>query len=123
MKEKIKKLLEHQIADYVARNPRSRRMAAEGRRFLPGGNTRTGAYIAPFPPYAERGEGVYLWDSNDKKYLDVTCGLAVTSLGHSHPEISEVIYNQSKTLIHTTNAFVIEQQGLLAERLCQLSGM
>ncbi len=71
----------------------------------------------------KRGEGVYLWDSNDKKYLDVTCGLAVTSLGHSHPEISEVIYNQSKTLIHTTNAFVIEQQGLLAERLCQLSGM
>ena len=55
----------------------------------------------------KRGEGVYLWDSNDKKYLDVTCGLAVTSLGHSHPEISEVIYNQSKTLIHTTNAFVI----------------
>ena len=71
----------------------------------------------------KRGEGVYLWDADDKQYLDGTCGLAVTGLGHSHPEISEVIYNQSKTLIHTTNAFVIEQQGLLAERLCQLSGM
>ncbi|MEC9205839.1 MAG: aspartate aminotransferase family protein [Pseudomonadota bacterium] len=71
----------------------------------------------------KRGDGVYLWDINDKKYLDVTCGLAVTALGHSHPEINEVIYNQSKTLIHTTNAFIIEQQEKLAKRLCQLSGM
>ena len=63
-----------------------------------------------------RGDGVYLWDSEGKKYLDALCGLAVTGLGHSHPEISKVIYNQSQTLIHTSNAFIIEQQKSLAKR-------
>ena len=70
-----------------------------------------------------KGEGVYLWDDKNNKYLDALCGLAVTSLGHSHPEISKVIYDQSKTLIHTSNAFIIKQQEKLAERLCKLSGL
>ena len=70
-----------------------------------------------------KGEGAYLWDDKNNKYLDALCGLAVTSLGHSHPEISKVIYDQSKTLIHTSNAFIIKQQEKLAERLCKLSGL
>ena len=70
-----------------------------------------------------KGEGAYLWDDKNNKYLDALCGLAVTSLGHSHPEISRVIYDQSKTLIHTSNAFIIKQQEKLAERLCKLSGL
>ncbi len=70
-----------------------------------------------------KGEGVYLWDEHDNKYLDALCGLAVTSLGHSHPEISKAVHVQSQTLIHTSNAFVIKQQELLAERLCKLSGL
>ncbi len=70
-----------------------------------------------------RGEGVYLYDANGKKYLDALCGLAVTSLGHSHPLIAETISNQSKQLIHTSNAFFIDSQEKLAKRLCQLTGM
>ena len=70
-----------------------------------------------------RGEGVYLFDENDKKYLDALCGLAVTSLGHSHPMISKTIENQAKKLIHTSNAFLIDKQEKLAKRLCQLTGM
>ena len=46
-----------------------------------------------------KGDGVYLWDDNGKKYLDALCGLAVTSLGHSNLDISEVLARQSKTLI------------------------
>ena len=71
----------------------------------------------------QKGEGVYLWDTDNKKYLDALSGLAVTSLGHAHPEIADVIHKQSKTLIHTSNAFVIEQQKILAKRLCMLTGM
>ena len=71
----------------------------------------------------QKGEGVYLWDTNNKKYLDTLSGLAVTSLGHAHPEIADVIHKQSKTLIHTSNAFVIQQQKILAKRLCMLTGM
>ena len=70
-----------------------------------------------------KGDGVYLWDDNGKKYLDALCGLAVTSLGHSNLEISEVLAEQSKTLIHTSNAFIIEQQKRLGKKLCMLSGM
>lgn len=70
-----------------------------------------------------KGEGVYLWDDENNKYLDALCGLAVTSLGHSHPEISKALFKQSETLIHTSNAFIIKQQELLAERLCKLSGL
>ena len=71
----------------------------------------------------QKGKGVYLWDTDNKKYLDTLSGLAVTSLGHAHPEIADVIHKQSKTLIHTSNAFVIQQQKILAKRLCMLAGM
>ena len=70
-----------------------------------------------------KGKGVYLWDIDNNKYLDALCGLAVTSLGHSDPDIADVISKQSKTLIHTSNAFMIKQQEQLGERLCKLSGM
>ena len=70
-----------------------------------------------------KGEGVYLWDDSGKKYIDALCGLAVTSLGHSNELISNVLSLQSKTLIHTSNAFHIDSQKLLASRLCKLSGM
>ena len=70
-----------------------------------------------------KGKGVYLWDTDNNKYLDALCGLAVTSLGHSDPDIADVISKQSKTLIHTSNAFMIKQQEQLGEKLCKLSGM
>ncbi len=70
-----------------------------------------------------RGEGIYLYDSEGKQYLDALCGLAVTSLGHSHPLIVETVSKQSAKLIHTSNAFQIESQEKLAKRLCQLTGM
>ena len=63
-----------------------------------------------------RGDGVYLYDSDGKMYLDALCGLAVTSLGHSHPLIAETIKKQSEKLIHTSNAFNIESQEKLAKK-------
>ncbi len=70
-----------------------------------------------------KGDGVYLWDDQNNKYLDALCGLAVTSLGHSNREISKAIHAQSQTLMHTSNAFIIKQQEELAKRLCKLSGL
>ena len=75
------------------------------------------------PVTFSRGDGIYLYDSEGKRYLDALCGLAVTSLGHSHPLIAEVVSKQSMKLIHTSNAFHIESQEKLAKRLCQLTGM
>ncbi|HTN81444.1 MAG TPA: acetylornithine/succinylornithine family transaminase [Acidimicrobiales bacterium] len=52
-----------------------------------------------------RGEGTQLWDDSGKRYLDFLSGLAVTSLGHSHPAVAEALYAQAKTLLHTSNLF------------------
>jgi len=75
------------------------------------------------PAFFVKGEGIYLWDDKGRKYIDALCGLAVTSLGHSNPEISNIIKTQSETLIHSSNAFNIKPQEELAEKLCLLSGM
>jgi len=70
-----------------------------------------------------RGRGCRLWDEKGKEYLDAISGVAVTSLGHAHPEIAEVLYAQARTLIHTSNLVGIDWQARLGERLCALSDM
>ncbi|MBH44006.1 MAG: aspartate aminotransferase family protein [Gammaproteobacteria bacterium] len=70
-----------------------------------------------------RGDGVYLWDTEGKKYIDALSGLAVTNLGHSNLEITQVLTSQSQELIHTSNAFNITNQEKLAEKLCKLTCM
>ena len=52
-----------------------------------------------------RGEGTEVWDNEGRRYLDFLCGLAVTSLGHSHPVVSEAIAEQAQTLIHVSNLY------------------
>jgi acetylornithine/N-succinyldiaminopimelate aminotransferase len=52
-----------------------------------------------------RGEGTVLWDDEGRRYLDFLSGLAVTSLGHSHPEIAAALESQSRTLLHVSNLF------------------
>lgn len=52
-----------------------------------------------------RGEGTELWDVEGRRYLDFLCGLAVTSLGHSHPAIAAAIGEQASTLMHVSNFF------------------
>jgi acetylornithine/N-succinyldiaminopimelate aminotransferase len=68
-----------------------------------------------------RGEGVRVWDSDGKEYLDFTGGIAVTSLGHSHPRVVGTIREQAATLLHVSNLFHIPQQTHLAKLLCDHS--
>ncbi|MGA1100030.1 MAG: aminotransferase class III-fold pyridoxal phosphate-dependent enzyme, partial [Candidatus Nanopelagicales bacterium] len=67
------------------------------------------------------GSGVYVKDSNNKKYLDLVSGIAVSSLGHSHPAVVKAIKVQSKKLIHTSNLYINEPSLKLAEKLQNLS--
>src|SRR5512139_3727018 len=48
----------------------------------------------------ERGEGAYLFDVNGERYLDFTCGIAVTSTGHCHPRVVAAIREQAGKLLH-----------------------
>ena len=68
----------------------------------------------------ERGQGTQLWDANGKRYLDFLCGIAVTSLGHSHPVIAAAIAHQANTLLHVSNFFanpVATQTAIMVDKL------
>ena len=69
------------------------------------------------------GDGIYLWDKDEKQYLDALCGISVTSLGHNYPAVSEAIKQQAGMLLHTSNIYNIEWQQKLADLIAQLSGM
>ena len=70
-----------------------------------------------------RGQGVRLWDSEGREYLDLLSGIGVASLGHAHPGLARAIADQATTLLHTSNLFFHPLQGQLAERLAALSGL
>ncbi|TXL13610.1 aspartate aminotransferase family protein [Methylococcaceae bacterium HT4] len=70
-----------------------------------------------------KGEGAWLWDQDNKRYLDALSGIAVCNLGHAHPAVHQAICTQSQQLLHTSNLYNIPKQEQLATRLCQLSGM
>jgi predicted acetylornithine/succinylornithine family transaminase len=60
----------------------------------------------PPPPVTfVRGAGSRLWDDQGREYLDFLSGLAVTSLGHAHPEVSAAVCEQANTLLHTSNLY------------------
>lgn len=81
------------------------------------------ATYARLPVQFERGEGVWLWDTEGRQYLDALGGIAVCALGHGHPGVAQAIADQAKRLVHTSNLYGITLQEQLAERLCKLSGM
>ena len=65
------------------------------------------------------GKGSFLYSTDKKKYLDFVQGIAVNSLGHSHPKLVQAIRFQSKKLWHVSNAFQIPEGERLAKKLCQ----
>jgi len=75
-----------------------------------------------YPVVLTRGKGVFLWDIDDKKYLDFVSGLGVNALGHAHPRIVKAIREQAAKIIHVSNLYYHEYQGPLAEKLCALAG-
>ena len=68
------------------------------------------------------GSGSYLYDITGRRYLDLGGGIAVSSLGHAHPAITEALIEQSRKVIHTSNFYYHEPQGRLAQALVNLIG-
>ena len=65
----------------------------------------------------ERGEGIYVYGTDGKRYLDFGAGIAVASLGHCHPHLVKALKTQADTLWHVSNLYHIPAQARLAERL------
>jgi acetylornithine/N-succinyldiaminopimelate aminotransferase len=75
--------------------------------------------FARAPLAFERGEGVWLIEANGERYLDLAGGIAVNSLGHSHPHLVAALTEQAGKLWHVSNLYQIPGQSRLAERLVE----
>ncbi|UAL07202.1 MAG: acetylornithine transaminase [Candidatus Methanogranum gryphiswaldense] len=67
------------------------------------------------------GEGVYLYDTTGKKYLDLVAGIAVNAIGYSHPEWVARVQDQVGKLIHVSNLYNVEEQVILAEKIASIT--
>ncbi|MBL8470999.1 MAG: aspartate aminotransferase family protein [Rhodocyclaceae bacterium] len=69
------------------------------------------------------GAGVRLYDENGRAYLDALAGIAVSTLGHAHPDLVRALADQAGRLLHTSNLYRIREQEALSDRLASISGM
>ncbi|GAB3274351.1 aspartate aminotransferase family protein [Parahaliea aestuarii] len=87
------------------------------------------AVSALMPTYARlpvsfvRGEGIYLFDSEGRRYMDAIAGIGVNALGHAHPALVAAVQEQAAKLIHTSNLYHINEQEALAANLTGVAGM
>ncbi|OYO76153.1 hypothetical protein CG709_15980 [Lachnotalea glycerini] len=70
----------------------------------------------------EKGEGVYLYDTNGKKYLDFAAGIAVNALGYSNEEYKTALKNQIDLLMHTSNLYYNVPMAEASKKLAKASG-
>ncbi|HEY9061918.1 MAG TPA: aspartate aminotransferase family protein [Pseudobacteroides sp.] len=73
------------------------------------------------PVCFEYGKGINLWSTDGKKYTDLFAGIAVSALGHSHPNLVDAIKTQAEKFIHCSNLYYIEPQAKLAKALVENS--
>jgi len=78
---------------------------------------------ARLPVAFTHGEGVWLWDTDGKRYLDALSGIAVNTLRHTHPRFTAALNAQIGKLLHCSNVYQVNEQESLAEKLCSLSKM
>ena len=79
------------------------------------------SYTRDYPAVIEKGHGVWLWDIDGNKYLDLAAGIAVNSTGHTHPKVVEAIKQQAEKLIHVGGTdFYYEIQVRLAKKLSEI---
>jgi predicted acetylornithine/succinylornithine family transaminase len=74
------------------------------------------------PTVMVRGEGCRIWDADGREFLDFSGGIAVLSVGHSHPTLARAIAEQAATLMHTSNLFFTEKELRLAAALVERTG-
>jgi acetylornithine/N-succinyldiaminopimelate aminotransferase len=78
---------------------------------------------ARLPVAFSHGDGSWVTDTDGKVYLDALSGIAVSTLGHNHPQLVAAIAAQAGRLLHSSNLYRIPQQEKLADKLAALSGM
>lgn len=78
---------------------------------------------ARLPVAFSHGRGARITDTEGREYLDALSGIAVSTLGHAHPKLVAALAEQAGRVLHTSNLYGVTGQELLADKLCELSGM
>jgi ornithine--oxo-acid transaminase len=76
----------------------------------------------PLPVVLTHGKGVYVWDENDKQYLDMMSAYSAVSHGHCHPKLVKAMQEQAEKLTIVSRAYYTDKLGIFLETLCQLTG-
>ncbi|PFH56750.1 hypothetical protein XA68_16042 [Ophiocordyceps unilateralis] len=102
--------------DAALPNPDPRPDSASAALVADDGPYMVATYARP-PPVFVRGQGSWLWDVENRKYLDFTAGIAVTSLGHCDAELGRIAADQATTLVHASNLYYNPWTGALSKLL------
>lgn len=77
----------------------------------------------PIPVVISKGEGVWVWDVDGRKYMDMLSAYSALNQGHRHPKILDALRRQADTLTLTSRAFYNDRLGSFSKRICELAGM
>lgn len=102
---------------FLKRNPKSAEAHEKAARSMPGGNTRTSLFYAPFPLAIARGEGPNIWDVDGHEYLDLLGEFTAGLYGHSHPVIREALNHALDNGVNFGGHGLVEAE--FAETLCR----
>ena len=102
---------------FTESNPASLRQFEEQARYMPGANSRSVLFYAPFPLTIAKGEGAALWDADGHRYADFIAEYTAGVYGHSAPEIREAVAEAMKGGINLTGHNLLE--GRLARLICE----
>lgn len=112
----MKTIPEQITARYIERTPKSQAMTERAHRVLPGGDTRTGVYFAPYPAFMVQGSGSYLTDLDGNRYLDFLNNYTSLVHGHAHPALIQAAREQLPN--GSVYASPMVKQVELAELIC-----
>lgn len=102
---------------YLELTPKSKALSEEGKRYLPGGDTRTSVYWSPYPLFMTHGKDCRLWDVDGTERIDFINNMTTLMLGHANPRVVQALQQQAP--LGTAYAAPTEHQIRLAKILCE----
>jgi glutamate-1-semialdehyde 2,1-aminomutase len=104
------------VDEYEAKTRRSKKMYLDARKVLAGGQSHNARFFEPYPFYASRAKGKYIWDVDNNRYVDYWMGHTALILGHSPRVVSEVLAKQIRDglLFGTANKYAVELAELVS---------
>ena len=113
------KQFDAEVQEFMARTPKSKALQEEAEKYLPGGSSRGTAYFAPYPFFADHGEGRYVYDVDGNSYLDFMINATSLILGHSNPKVVKSLQEQAAkgTAFSSPTEVQIRMSKLLQDRI------